>query len=43
MKEQLSTLRAKALAAFEQADSPPALDELRVPYLGKKGARPAAR
>ena len=37
MKEQLSTIRAQALAAFEQADSSAALDELRVKYLGKKG------
>ncbi len=38
MKEQLSTIRAAALAAVEQAQSATQLDELRVQYLGKKGA-----
>ena len=37
MKEQLATIRAQALAALEQAQSPAQLDELRVQYLGKKG------
>ena len=37
MKEQLSKIRAEALAAFEQARASADLDELRVKYLGKKG------
>ncbi len=37
MKEQLETIRASALAALEAADSPAALEELRVRLLGKKG------
>ena len=37
MKEQLEQLKAAALAALQEADSPAALDELRVRYLGKKG------
>ncbi len=37
MKEQLSKIRAEALAAFSQAADSAALDELRVQYLGKKG------
>ena len=37
MKEQLEQLKAAALAALQDADSPAALDELRVRYLGKKG------
>ena len=37
MKEQLEQLKAQALAALQEADSPAALDELRVRYLGKKG------
>ena len=37
MKEQLATIRAQALAAFEAAQDSAALDALRVQYLGKKG------
>ena len=37
MKEQLATIRAQALAALAQTQSPAQLDELRVKYLGKKG------
>ncbi len=37
MKEQLAKIKTEALAAFEEAASPAALDELRVKYLGKKG------
>ncbi len=37
MREQLANIRAQALAAFEGAQTPAALDELRVKYLGKKG------
>ena len=37
MKEQLATIRAQALAALAEAQSPAQLDELRVKYLGKKG------
>jgi len=37
MKEQLAKIKSEALAAFEQAVSPAALEELRVKYLGKKG------
>ncbi len=38
MKEQLAKIKAEALAAFEAAADPAALDALRVKYLGKKGA-----
>ena len=37
MKEQLELIKQTALAALESADSPAALEELRVKYLGKKG------
>ena len=37
MKEQLANIRAQALAAFDAAQDPAALDALRVQYLGKKG------
>ena len=37
MKEQLEQLKTEALAALQEANSPAALDELRVRYLGKKG------
>ena len=37
MKEQLSLIRAEALAAIAQAEDAAALDALRVRYLGKKG------
>ena len=37
MKEQLTKIRAEALAAFEGVKDSAALDELRVKYLGKKG------
>ena len=37
MKQQLENIRLQALAALENADSPAALEELRVKYLGKKG------
>ena len=37
MKEQLEQLKAQALAALQEADSPAALEELRVRFLGKKG------
>jgi phenylalanyl-tRNA synthetase alpha chain len=37
MKQQLENIRLQALAALEAADSPAALEELRVKYLGKKG------
>ena len=37
MKEQLATIRAEALAAFDGAQDSAQLDELRVKYLGKKG------
>ncbi len=37
MKEQLATIRAEALAAFESAKAAADLDALRVKYLGKKG------
>ena len=38
MKEQLAQIRVQALAAVAAAESTAALDELRVQYLGKKGA-----
>ena len=37
MKEQLELIKVNALAALEAADSPAALEELRVKLLGKKG------
>ncbi len=37
MKQQLETIRSQAMAALEQAQTPAALEELRVQYLGKKG------
>ena len=37
MKEQLEQLKLQALAALQEADTPTALEELRVRYLGKKG------
>ena len=37
MKEQLELIKQQAMAALEAADSPAALDEVRVRYLGKKG------
>ena len=37
MKEQLELIKQNALAALDAADSPAALEELRVKLLGKKG------
>ncbi len=37
MKEQLELIKKQAMEALEEADSPAALDEIRVRYLGKKG------
>ncbi len=37
MKQQLERIRQEALASLEAADSPAALEELRVKWLGKKG------
>ncbi len=37
MKQQLEQIKQEALAALEAAQSPAALEELRVKYLGKKG------
>ena len=37
MKEQLELIKVNALAALESADTPAALEELRVKLLGKKG------
>ena len=37
MKEQLEQIRRNALAALDAADTPAALEELRVKLLGKKG------
>ena len=37
MKEQLELIKKQAIEALEQAQSPAALDEIRVRYLGKKG------
>ena len=37
MKNQLEQIRLQAIAAMNEADTPAALDELRVQYLGKKG------
>ncbi len=37
MKQQLEEIRVRALAALDKADTPAALEELRVKLLGKKG------
>ena len=37
MREQLEQIKLNALAALDAADSPAALEELRVKLLGKKG------
>ena len=37
MKEQLESIRLKAMTALEDAETPAALEELRVKLLGKKG------
>ena len=37
MKEQLNLIKSQAIAALDAADTPAALEELRVRYLGKKG------
>ncbi len=37
MKQQLEQIRIQAIAALNEADSPAALEELRVKLLGKKG------
>ena len=37
MKEQLEQIKCNALAALDAADTPAALEELRVKLLGKKG------
>ena len=37
MKQQLERIRQEALASLEEANSPAALEELRVKWLGKKG------
>ena len=37
MKEQLEQIRQSALAALDAADTPAALEDLRVKLLGKKG------
>ena len=37
MKEQLESIRLKAMSALEDAETPAALEELRVKLLGKKG------
>ena len=37
MKEQLELIKKQALEALAVADSPAALDEIRIRYLGKKG------
>ena len=37
MKEQLEQIRQQAFAALDSADTPAALEELRVKFLGKKG------
>ena len=37
MKEQLELIKRQALEALTVADSPAALDEIRIRYLGKKG------
>ena len=37
MKEQLENIKLQAISAMDAAQTPAALDELRVKYLGKKG------
>ena len=37
MKQQLEQIRLQAIAALNEADTPAALEELRVKFLGKKG------
>ena len=37
MKEQLEQIKVNALASLEAANTPAALEELRVKLLGKKG------
>ncbi len=37
MKQQLENIRSAAISALENAQTPAALEELRVQYLGKKG------
>ena len=37
MKQQLENIRQQALEALAQAQTPAALEELRVKFLGKKG------
>ncbi len=37
MKQQLENIRAQAMSALDAAQTPAALEELRVQYLGKKG------
>ena len=37
MKQQLENIRVQALASLDAAETPAALDELRVKWLGKKG------
>ena len=37
MREQLENIKLQAIAAMDAAQTPAALDELRVKYLGKKG------
>ena len=37
MKQQLEEIKQRALAALDAADSPAALEDLRVKLLGKKG------
>ena len=37
MKQQLENIRVQALAALDAAETPAALEELRVSLLGKKG------
>ncbi len=37
MKQQLEQIRLQAIAALQEADTPAALEDLRVKFLGKKG------
>ncbi len=37
MKQQLEQIRQQAIAALQEADTPAALEDLRVKFLGKKG------
>ena len=37
MKQQLEQIRLQAIAALNEADTPAALEDLRVKFLGKKG------